>query len=484
MSGKIKGKQLLDLTIEGIKIADDTIDADKIVETGTMSTINAGDASVNGVAAGIARKDHQHAVATAPAVALDAASTDTEGISSSLARADHTHSIATGLVGDIADVGTATAAGSSVKYARADHVHKLSTSAKTDVLASKLVGGIRAFLSFTTSAASSDTLTNSSPSGFNETLGNGSTKGSVTTGTGTNGAGRQNYTIELRDATTKDPIDDGSGNSVYAELEYNAGGPTWTMKYYKADGSTHTFGAPTVIDFSVVEVFDLSDVNYLAFVRGGVQYADAITASHNHDDRYFTETELGSTSGTTGAARIGIADADYPNLGTSPNATTDTVEDALQNLNTILGGTFAPSAHASSHIKDGTDEIDGDQLDIDWNPTNYTPALVAETTSVDHLSSHLKGIDNSIGSISTVRRQEFVTAQNITGADTALTDTLDATPITNASVKIYLNGVLQAQGVGRDYSISGSTLTWLALTGTAVPLETTDEIMAVYESAV
>lgn len=67
MSGKIKGKQLRDLTIEGLQIANDTIDADKIVETGTLSTINAGDAAVDGVAAGIARKDHQHAVATAAA---------------------------------------------------------------------------------------------------------------------------------------------------------------------------------------------------------------------------------------------------------------------------------------------------------------------------------------------------------------------------------------------------------------------------------
>lgn len=482
MSGKVKGKQLVDLTITGAKIADDTINADKIVETGTLSTINAGDSAVDGVAAGIARKDHQHAVATAAAVGLDASSTNTEGVSSSLARADHTHAIDAGLVGDIQDVGTAAAAGTSAKFARADHVHKLSAGAKTEVLQAKLMAGIRNFLGFTTSAANSDVLTNADPSGFNETQGNSTTKGSLTTGTGANGAGRQNYTVEIRDAASKDFIDDGVGGQVYGELEFNAGGPTWNLKYYKSDNTAFTFGSPTDIDFAVLEVFDLSEINYLAFVRGGIQFSDDVTAGHNHDDLYYTETEIGATSGTTGASLVGLADADYPNFGATPNATTDNVEEALQNINSILGGTFTPSAHAASHISGGSDEVDGDRLDIDWNPTNYTPALVAETTSVDHLSSHLKGIDDALASVAATPRQEFVTAQNVVGADTALTDTLDNVPTSNSVVKLFLNGVLQAQGVGRDYTISGQTITWLALTGTAVDLETTDELIAVYES--
>lgn len=58
----------------------------------------------------------------------------------------------------------------------------------------------------------------------------------------------------------------------------------------------------------------------------------------------------------------------------------------------------ASTDHDATHIKDGTDEIDGDKLDIDWNPSNYTPATVTETTSVDHLSSHLKGIDTALAS--------------------------------------------------------------------------------------
>lgn len=61
--------------------------------TGTISTVNAGDASDGGTAAGLARRDHQHAVSTAAPVALTDSSSIAEGTSSSLARADHVHSI-------------------------------------------------------------------------------------------------------------------------------------------------------------------------------------------------------------------------------------------------------------------------------------------------------------------------------------------------------------------------------------------------------
>jgi hypothetical protein len=56
-----------------------------------------------------------------------------------------------------------------------------------------------------------------------------------------------------------------------------------------------------------------------------------------------------------------------------------------------------PPLHAPTHIKGGTDEIDGDKLDIDFTPVNYTPDVSApEATDVDHLAAHLKGIDNGL----------------------------------------------------------------------------------------
>ena len=76
--------------------------------------------------------------------------------------------------------------------------------------------------------------------------------------------------------------------------------------------------------------------------------------------------------------------------------------------------------------------------------------------------------------------QEQLTAQNITGTDTAISDTLASTPISDDSVIVFLNGVYQKQGSGLDYSISGQTITWLASSGTADDMLSTDDLTAYY----
>jgi len=61
-----------------------------------------------------------------------------------------------------------------------------------------------------------------------------------------------------------------------------------------------------------------------------------------------------------------------------------------------IGGS-SPGAHAATHLTGGADELDGDQLDIDFTPTNYTPTTApAEATSLDHLTAHLAGIDGAL----------------------------------------------------------------------------------------
>lgn len=53
--------------------------------------------------------------------------------------------------------------------------------------------------------------------------------------------------------------------------------------------------------------------------------------------------------------------------------------------------------HAPTHLPGGSDEVDGDQLDIDFSPSSYTPDTTpTEATNVDHLTAHLAGIDNGI----------------------------------------------------------------------------------------
>lgn len=59
---------------------------------------------------------------------------------------------------------------------------------------------------------------------------------------------------------------------------------------------------------------------------------------------------------------------------------------------------YTVTAHASKHITGGSDEVDGDKLDIDWNPTNYTPTTTpSEADNVDNLTAHLYGIDQELG---------------------------------------------------------------------------------------
>lgn len=54
--------------------------------------------------------------------------------------------------------------------------------------------------------------------------------------------------------------------------------------------------------------------------------------------------------------------------------------------------------HADQHTTGGADEVDGDKLDIDWNPTNYTPTTTpSEADNVDNLTAHLYGIDQELG---------------------------------------------------------------------------------------
>ena len=87
----------------------------------------------------------------------------------------------------------------------------------------------------------------------------------------------------------------------------------------------------------------------------------------------------------------------------------------------------------------------------------------------------------AIGTASNGITVRISTAQQIhTNSDTALTDTLDNTPVSDASVMFFNNGILQTQGVGKDYTVSGTTITVLASSGTASNMKATDDLVAYY----
>jgi len=92
----------------------------------------------------------------------------------------------------------------------------------------------------------------------------------------------------------------------------------------------------------------------------------------------------------------------------------------LNGINTALGNK-ASTSHGSSHIRGQSDEIDGDKLDIDWNPYYYTPATTpSQADNLDNLTSHLYGIDQAIKNYSKTKYFCFVPYES--DDDTAVFD--------------------------------------------------------------
>jgi hypothetical protein len=280
--------------------------------------------------------------------------------------------------------------------------------------------------------------------------------------------------------------------SVFEHLAYTYNGvvPTGSwVQFYGA--STSSAGAGLTV---VGVAYDVGDINR------GIQA--------NADDLEIDASEIAATSGGLKAGvnswQLTVEPADFAGTGLEDDGA-DNLRLALQG-NGIAGGagvalsiqpdttggagsgTVASTDTAQVDVSSngvGIDvtRLDGDHLDITFTPSVYTPnASPPEASDVDDLAAHLKGIDDAIGAAGGTPRQESVTAQNITGTDTPLTDTLNNTPLSAVTVELYLNGALQEQGAGADYTISGTTVTWLASSGTAVNMLASDLLIATYES--
>jgi microcystin-dependent protein len=98
--------------------------------------------------------------------------------------------------------------------------------------------------------------------------------------------------------------------------------------------------------------------------------------------------------GTTYGAGDGSTTFNLPNLASSGTGS------PVYIIKVTLSGSVEPStvAHASSHIRAGTDVIDGDQVQIDYVPSAYTRNAAAPGAgAVTDLTAHLNGIDTLAG---------------------------------------------------------------------------------------
>lgn len=106
---------------------------------------------------------------------------------------------------------------------------------------------------------------------------------------------------------------------------------------------------------------------------------------------------------------------------------------------------YTSLSHASRHILNGDDAIDGDRLGIDFSPTNYSPGTTpAEVSDVDHLTSHLYGIDVLLGSLGSTLG---TATGDIASLDTILTQvTGDIADIINSGVAAHASSHIQGTG--------------------------------------
>lgn len=106
-----------------------------------------------------------------------------------------------------------------------------------------------------------------------------------------------------------------------------------------------------------------------------------------------TYADLFAIIGTTYGSGDGSTTFNLPNLASSGTGS------PVYIIKAILSGSVEPStvAHAPSHIRGGTDVIDGDRAQIDFVPSNYTrDSSPAQAGAVTDLTAHLKGIDTAV----------------------------------------------------------------------------------------
>lgn len=436
--------------------------------TGTISTVNGGDAASEGSAAGIARRDHQHAVATAAAGTIQPDDTAAEGASADLSRADHGHAIVAAAPAQ--GVGAGNSEGAATSFARSDHDHTVRESGGQDltvgaIAAADLVERVGTVLQGT--AAIDDTQ--------HGNRGGGTLHADATTSV--------DGFLSAADKTKLDSIVDPRFRDFKESCQLKTQGNIALSAEQTIDG--------TLTSSSRVAVFDQStgsqDGIYQSAAGAWTREAD-FQAGDNVGGAFF-------------AIREGAADADKTFLVTNDTGT-DIV--GTDNLAVIQIGAGTPRGAGAGLVlnvndldvvanADGSLVVNANDMLVGVLATDAQHGVRGGGTQhADVVAAGADGfmtgadktrLDNiETGATAETPQQEVVTTEAVTGTDTALADTLNATPKANAWVSLYLNGVFQRQGAGFDYTISGTTITWLASSGTAVNMKTGDTLDVVYVS--
>lgn len=146
-------------------------------------------------------------------------------------------------------------------------------------------------------------------------------------------------------------------------------------------------------------------------------------------------------------------------------------------IKATMSGGQPPStvAHAASHIRGGTDILDGDRVQVDYVPSNYTRNSAATGAgATTDLTAHLGGIDASMLTLfnNTLCMTEGIdTSQSVAngtgvalqfnGADILDADNMHSTSTNNTRFVFPSNGIYQVNG---GWAINASTnAMWCAI---------------------
>lgn len=184
----------------------------------------------------------------------------------------------------------------------------------------------------------------------------------------------------------------------------------------------------------------------------------------NTQYRYTSGVWSSVMSTTDHGALSGLTDDDHPQYllvnGSRPmTGPLDMGGQNITNVGTVDG--VDVSGHAARHITGGADEIDGDQLDVDFSPSNYTPSTAPpEVSDADHLSAHLAGIDDALGAVGSTRKAGRVLAGAFGGTPLQATVAFN-TAYASADYVVQLTPVTTGRGYNvrvLNKTVSGFTI--------------------------